>query len=99
MPLTEIIRASDELLTEVVRGIKLYFNKTLEESLLYRLERKQYADVMKKNDSALPSDIYGVEHFLRLFGNYWCSLHLNDPDGQSTDLSRKPSSNASLNCK
>jgi mortality factor 4-like protein 1 len=70
MPLTEIIRASDELLTEVVRGIKLYFNKTLEDSLLYRSERKQYADVMTKNDSALPSDIYGVEHFLRLFGNY-----------------------------
>ncbi|CAO3696120.1 unnamed protein product [Umbelopsis ramanniana] len=59
--------ASDELLTEMVRGIKMYFNKTLEDSLLYRSERKQYADIMAKNDSALPSDIYGVEHFLRLF--------------------------------
>ncbi|KAG2179461.1 hypothetical protein INT44_006307, partial [Umbelopsis vinacea] len=70
LPLTENIRASDELLTEVVRGIKLYFNKTLEDSLLYRSERKQHADIMAKHDSALPSDIYGVEHFLRLFGNY-----------------------------
>jgi len=79
MPLTEMIRASDELITEVVRGIKLYFNKTLEDSLLYRSERKQYADIMAKNDSALPSDIYGVEHFLRLFGNYWCFLCLQSP--------------------
>jgi MRG len=79
MPLTEMIRASDELLTEVVRGIKLYFNKTLEDSLLYRSERKQYADILAKSDSALPSDIYGVEHFLRLFGNYQCFLCLQSP--------------------
>jgi len=59
---------SDELLNEVVRGIKLYFDKTLGSSLLYRMERKQYTETIVEADSDVaPSDVYGAEHLLRLF--------------------------------
>jgi len=76
---------------EVVSGLKLYFDKSLGNNLLYRFERNQYAEIKKKyatlsvgqpipveigdgkdsGDKKLRemSDIYGVEHLLRLFVN------------------------------
>ncbi|XP_044483490.1 protein MRG1-like isoform X2 [Mangifera indica] len=50
---------------EIMRGIQLYFDKTLHVMLLYRKEREQYHDVVVDNVSL--STIYGAEHLLRLF--------------------------------
>lgn len=59
----------DEALDEFIQGTQLYFNKMLSVSLLYRTERKQYEEFFADLDKE-PSSVYGVEHLLRLFGNY-----------------------------
>ncbi|KAG1447992.1 hypothetical protein G6F46_008952 [Rhizopus delemar] len=58
---------NEELLEEVLHGIRIYFNKALGTMLLYRFERHQYAEIIRKNPKAEPVDIYGAEHLLRLF--------------------------------
>ncbi|KAI5478443.1 hypothetical protein MNV49_005084 [Pseudohyphozyma bogoriensis] len=59
------------LTAEVSAGLRLYFNKALGNNLLYRFERGQYQDMMKKitDEEAELSSIYGAEHLLRLFVN------------------------------
>lgn len=64
-----------DILEEVVAGLKEYFNKSLGRLLLYRFEREQFYDIcarLEKPTDELagkqPSDIYGGEHLLRLFG-------------------------------
>lgn len=56
----------------VVEGIKAYFDKSLGTELLYKFERQQYSDVLSNvnNQGKRMSDIYGIEHLLRLFGMY-----------------------------
>jgi len=53
----------------VVEGIKAYFDKSLGTELLYKFERQQYSDVLGNvnNQGKRMSDIYGIEHLLRLF--------------------------------
>ncbi|KAG1446480.1 hypothetical protein G6F56_009556 [Rhizopus delemar] len=58
---------NEELLEEVLHGIRIYFNKALGTMLLYRFERHQYAEIIRKNSKKEPVDIYGAEHLLRLF--------------------------------
>ena len=53
---------------QVVKGIEQYFDKALGKILLYRIERHQYSEFMQSNTEKHPSDIYGAEHLLRLFG-------------------------------
>lgn len=56
-------------LDEFLSGIKMYFNRSLGNLLLYRFERQQYLDIQKIpqiKDKEL-SRIYGAEHLLRLF--------------------------------
>ncbi|KAI8145902.1 MRG-domain-containing protein [Fennellomyces sp. T-0311] len=62
----------DETLQLVVDGIKLYFDKSLGSSLLYNPERKQYEDLQATQKA--PSDVYGIEHLLRLFAVQMPSL-------------------------
>ncbi|RDX77074.1 Protein MRG1, partial [Mucuna pruriens] len=50
---------------EILKGIRCYFDRALPMMLLYKIERKQYNDVIVDNVS--PSTIYGAEHLLRLF--------------------------------
>ncbi|CAJ2635338.1 unnamed protein product [Trifolium pratense] len=50
---------------EVLKGIRLYFDKALPMMLLYKKERKQCSEAV--GDNASPSTIYGAEHLLRLF--------------------------------
>lgn len=59
----------DQLTKEVIDGLKLYFNKTLGNLLLYRFERNQYVELRKNpgNEEKEMSEIYGGEHLLRLF--------------------------------
>jgi mortality factor 4-like protein 1 len=52
---------------EVVQGLKLYFEKTVGSILLYRFERQQYVDLKKQYADKSMSELYGVEHLLRLF--------------------------------
>ncbi|KAI9279653.1 MRG-domain-containing protein [Sporodiniella umbellata] len=54
----------DDILNEFMRGIRLYFNKTLSTLLLYRNEYQQYHEVCTDKT---PSSVYGAEHLLRLF--------------------------------
>lgn len=56
---------------ELLHGLKAYFDKALPLILLYRQERTQYQDFLEKCSSSgrkmIPSDVYGLEHLLRLF--------------------------------
>ncbi|KAI8647034.1 MRG-domain-containing protein [Parasitella parasitica] len=58
-----------EVLDEYIRGIQLYFNKTLHTQLLYRSEHEQYDQLFDGNSDQQnePSSMYGAEHLLRLF--------------------------------
>ena len=60
-----------EILDEYIRGIQLYFNKTLHTQLLYRTEHEQYdqmfGEEQEQQQLQLPSSVYGAEHLLRLF--------------------------------
>jgi mortality factor 4-like protein 1 len=49
-----------------MKGLCCYFDKALPMMLLYNNEHKQYQEACP-ND-IVPSDIYGAEHLLRLFG-------------------------------
>ena len=60
-------RQSD-IISEVVEGLKCYFDKALGNILLYRFERQQYVELRKKVPEKLMSEVYGAEHLLRLFG-------------------------------
>jgi mortality factor 4-like protein 1 len=56
-------------LDEFIQGIQLYFNKMLSTSLLYGTEQKQYHEI-SLDENKESSSVYGVEHLLRLFGEY-----------------------------
>ncbi|KAI8877310.1 MRG-domain-containing protein [Backusella circina FSU 941] len=58
---------NQDLLEEVVHGLRIYFNKALGTMLLYRFERLQYADIMRQYPKKELVDLYGAEHLLRLF--------------------------------
>ncbi|GES81369.1 MRG-domain-containing protein [Rhizophagus clarus] len=57
----------DDIHSEVVQGIKIYFDKTLGNILLYADERQQYVNIRKQYLDKENSEIYGAEHLLRLF--------------------------------
>ncbi|KAL2917346.1 Esa1p-associated factor [Polyrhizophydium stewartii] len=57
----------EESVSEVVDGLKIYFDRALGNILLYRFERQQYADIRKRFPEESMSNIYGPEHLLRLF--------------------------------
>lgn len=61
---------SKNLIREVLAGLKVYFDRSLGHSLLYRYERQQYIDIRKRPEleNKVMSDVYGAEHLLRLFG-------------------------------
>jgi mortality factor 4-like protein 1 len=48
--------------------VQAYFDRALGSILLYRMERKQFQDVKSKHEDVPPSEIYGAEHLVRLFG-------------------------------
>ncbi|KAJ3049273.1 Esa1p-associated factor, partial [Quaeritorhiza haematococci] len=58
---------NDDIIAEVVSGLKLYFDKALPNILLYRFERLQYVEIKKQHPEKSFSEIYGAEHLMRLF--------------------------------
>lgn len=67
---------SSSLIQEVISGIKLYFEKSIGNNLLYRFERGQYGEMKRlyqgpntlEDEKREMIEVYGVEHLLRLFG-------------------------------
>lgn len=59
-------------MSEILKGIRCYFDKALPVMLLYKKERKQFHEVV--SDDVSPSTIYGAEHLLRLFGKLISSM-------------------------
>ncbi|KAJ2759329.1 Esa1p-associated factor, partial [Coemansia sp. BCRC 34490] len=60
-------RDDDEVVDEIVDGLRIYFDKALGNILLYRFERYQYKQMREKYPDKQASEIYGPEHLLRLF--------------------------------
>lgn len=58
-------RLSDSV-HEVMQGLQSYFDRALPMMLLYKNERRQYEKEIA--DDVPPSNVYGAEHLLRLFG-------------------------------
>lgn len=54
------------LIRETIDGLQAYFDETLSLDLLYKFERLQYAEKLKSNPNLRPSEVYGLEHLLRL---------------------------------
>ncbi len=76
-----LLSISHSLLIEVLDGIKIYFDFTLEDHLLYEEEKDQYRNItghvrsghmmsngIENSSKATPSSLYGAIHLLRLFG-------------------------------
>lgn len=85
-----------DVLTEVISGIKEYFNKALPRILLYKFERQQYNTLRKKMEAATGnlsgkeiSDVYGPEHLCRLFATMPELLAQTNMDAQSTTRLRE----------
>ncbi|KAG2018666.1 hypothetical protein CC2G_008078 [Coprinopsis cinerea AmutBmut pab1-1] len=72
------LRDPSLLLSTVISGIQVYFDKSLGSNLLYRFERPQYSEIRKKYWTGQQvvvgvtekemSEIYGGEHLLRMIG-------------------------------
>lgn len=70
--------AEAETFEELMSGLQIYFDKCLGTILLYRFERQQYAEIRREHGpDARMSEIYGAEHFLRLFGKFRLRIRAN----------------------
>lgn len=70
------VRRATALLSEIISGITIYFDKALGNNLLYRFERAQYVEQRRGNPDKAMSEIYGAEHLLRLFGEYSRTIYV-----------------------
>lgn len=57
----------ESAVNDVALGIIEYFNVMLGSQLLYKFERPQYAEILKKNPETPMANVYGPFHLLRLF--------------------------------
>lgn len=62
-----ITSSKETAVQDTALGILEYFNVLLGSQLLYKFERPQYSDVLKKYPDTKMSKIYGAFHLLRLF--------------------------------
>ncbi|ORX39254.1 MRG-domain-containing protein [Kockovaella imperatae] len=77
------------LLSEIIAGVTLYFDKALGNNLLYRFERAQYVEQKRLNPDKGMSEIYGAEHLLRLFVNFGPFIAYTNIDTESLNILRE----------
>ncbi|CAD6572979.1 MAG: Esa1p-associated factor [Tremellales sp. Tagirdzhanova-0007] len=77
------------LLSEIISGITLYFDKALGNNLLYRFERAQYVEQKRASSDKAMSEIYGAEHLLRLFVNFGPFIAYTNIDTDSLNILRE----------
>jgi mortality factor 4-like protein 1 len=77
---------SNDVILEMLNGIKQYFDKALGNILLYHFERQQYVQVTKDYPDQEMSSIYGAEHLLRLFVQFPQLLTQTNMDQDSMTL-------------
>ncbi|WVF65329.1 hypothetical protein IAT40_000055 [Kwoniella sp. CBS 6097] len=77
------------LLSEIISGITLYFDKALGNNLLYRFERAQYVEQKRLSGDRPMSEIYGAEHLLRLFVNFGPFIAYTNIDSESLNILRE----------
>ncbi|KAL1407517.1 Esa1p-associated factor [Vanrija albida] len=80
---------STALLSEIIAGITLYFDKALGNNLLYRFERAQYVEQRRAAGDKPMSEIYGAEHLLRLFVNFGPFIAYTNIDTESLNILRE----------
>jgi mortality factor 4-like protein 1 len=78
--------ASNDVILEMLNGIKQYFDKALGNILLYHFERQQYVQATKDYPNREMSSIYGAEHLLRLFVQFPQLLTQTNMDQDSMTL-------------
>ncbi|XP_078170988.1 MRG family protein isoform X3 [Carex rostrata] len=78
----------NESVSEILKGLRCYFDKALPVLLLYSKEKSQYNEIVEEGVS--PSTIYGAEHLLRLFVKLPELLtHVNMEEEALTKLQQK----------
>lgn len=80
--------AEFDILEEILAGIRLYFDRSLGNILLYRFERQQYLDIRRQHPKKEASEIYGAEHLIRLFVTMPELVAHTNMDQQSVDVLR-----------
>ncbi|XP_031787123.1 mortality factor 4-like protein 1 isoform X2 [Nasonia vitripennis] len=71
---------------EVTKGIREYFNVSINIQLLYSWERPQFEDMVPEDSDVLPSSLYGPYYLLRLFVKLGDMLSYTTFDEKSTQL-------------
>ncbi|KAJ8687084.1 hypothetical protein QAD02_022878 [Eretmocerus hayati] len=71
---------------EIAKGIKEYFNVSINLQLLYGWERPQFEEMVPEDSDILPSSLYGPYHLLRLFVKFGDMLSYTSFDETSIQL-------------
>lgn len=75
-----------EVTREAIDGLRVFFDQSLTLSLLYRYERLQYSDLLEENPNMRASDIYGLEHLLRLLTILPAQISMTTMDAVSVNV-------------
>ncbi|ODV81158.1 MRG-domain-containing protein [Suhomyces tanzawaensis NRRL Y-17324] len=78
-----------DILDEIIQGLELYFNKSLSLMLLYKYENLQYLNLIKNgqvSSEKKQSEVYGIEHLLRLLISFPGLLSQTTMDGVSISV-------------
>lgn len=81
--------AKDEALDitrEAMDGLRVFFDQSLTTTLLYRYERLQYSDLLEQNPGLRASEVYGLEHLLRLLAILPAQISLISMDSVSINV-------------